>query len=256
MPSASLGPSPGSTAEVAAPPAPDAAPFGESSARAGGSWSTDRTTFLAAPVDPAHLAHAIAAGSTLVVEPLGDDAALAAALNAMTAAAQSIISLGTTTAYHLPLADAVADLVERRAGRPLPVHDALTTAVHEAIANAILHGNLEMPGLAHDGTVALADYFAELQRRLAEPTLARRRITIAVGWDAATVRVSVLDSGIGFAHDRVVRGLGRAARPVVAGGRGLLLMRALADGVEYGRGGREVSLRFARGSTPSRRHRP
>lgn len=208
---------------------------------------TSRVLYLPAPSVLEDLAAAAGTDAAVVAERIGDDGALEAAVTAMGFLGRRVISLGTATAYHLPVAQVVADLVERAAGSPLPGRDALATAVHEALANAVLHGNLGLPGLREGGSRSLADYVVEMRRRLDVPAFAERRVTVGICWDEAAAHVSVLDSGNGFAWERAFEPRRHHAGPTAAGGRGLLLMSALAENVSFSLGGRLVTLRFSRG---------
>jgi serine/threonine-protein kinase RsbW len=91
----------------------------------------------------------------------------------------------------------------------------MTLAVHEAVVNAILHGNGKDP---------------------------RKRVEIAHACQNGALVVCVKDEGRGF---DVQRGLQRAREqpcPTSPCGRGLLLMTSLADEVTYNDAGNEVRL--------------
>lgn len=93
----------------------------------------------------------------------------------------------------------------------------LRVALLEAISNAILHGNRERPW---------------------------RRVRLR-GWvEPGLVRVTVADEGDGF-DPAAVPDPTTAERAGHPGGRGLLLMRRLADGVWHNERGNEVTLRVA-----------
>src|SRR5262245_30567531 len=72
----------------------------------------------------------------------------------------------------------------------------LMIALHEAISNAIVHGNLGLSSelKEHDDTS-----FAEaLARRASDPRLAERIVDIVVQYDGACCRWIITDQGQGF----------------------------------------------------------
>jgi serine/threonine-protein kinase RsbW len=97
--------------------------------------------------------------------------------------------------------------------------DDLAVALAEALSNAAVHGHRHRP-------------------------LASVRIALAVVTDEAVV-VDVVDTGAGFDHSALAdpTASDRLLRP---GGRGVYLMRQLADCVEYNASGNRVRLRISR----------
>jgi len=104
--------------------------------------------------------------------------------------------------------------------RPRAAFDILL-AVHEAVANAILHGNEEDPAKK-----VVVEFVVE------------------GGWFEVTVR----DEGAGFDHERALQ---RAQSPPSLddwAGRGLLLMSRLSDELRFEDGGRTCVIRKHLGS--------
>jgi serine/threonine-protein kinase RsbW len=97
------------------------------------------------------------------------------------------------------------------------LHD-LAVAVAEALSNAAVHGNR----LAVDQNVDVT-------------------VTVAKGG----VDVKVADSGVGF-DSTAAPDPTEPTRVLVPGGRGIFLMRRLADSVEYNRTGNAVRLTMRR----------
>jgi anti-sigma regulatory factor (Ser/Thr protein kinase) len=127
---------------------------------------------------------------------------------------------------------------ESRAGKVL-------LALHEALSNAVVHGNLE---LSSDLKEQGEDVFATaLAQRSGDPQYAGRAVEILASYDGASYEWSVTDQGPGFAVEQV---MGRVALPgaeaPLASGRGLLIMQAFLDGVRYELGGRRVVLTLRR----------
>jgi anti-sigma regulatory factor (Ser/Thr protein kinase) len=155
-------------------------------------------------------------------------------------AASRRLSLASRTALELPIGEIVATFLAAALGLAEDVRMRIACVVHEAVLNAVLHGNLAM---AHEGQHAssgIDDLRAAIEARLADPALADRRCEIRVRWRAAAILVRVTDHGAGF---RVALVPDEAVMPW---GRGIRVMRALATRCRWVRGGRSLLLRFAR----------
>ncbi|WP_051340723.1 ATP-binding protein [Azospirillum halopraeferens] len=173
------------------------------------------------------------------VGPLTDDA-LAQAVSAASAA-DLFASFTTASANRLHLAGRlVAAIAERR-----PLSDAqrddLELALHEAISNALVHGNLQVEGMKGLSVAALDRFSAELASRMADPAYAGRRIVVRAWLEPRACVVEVADEGTGFAP-RAPAGTGTAGGG--ASGRGLDLISAIAEGYELLDDGRRIRMRF------------
>src|SRR4051794_35094994 len=127
---------------------------------------------------------------------------------------------------------------EARAGK-------LMVALHEALTNAVVHGNLEVSSeLKERGDDSFARALAE---RAADPALAGREVEIAVDFDGAVCRWVITDQGRGFDVERVLaRCLGDDPEVLLASGRGILMMHSFLDAVRFDQGGRRVTLTLER----------
>src|SRR5690349_21747702 len=113
--------------------------------------------------------------------------------------------------------------LESRAGK-------LAMALHEALSNSVVHGNLEVPSELKERE---DNAFVELLAlRSADPRFSSRPVDVEVDYDGEQCRWTLTDQGNGFDVERV---LGRGPldesdlwRP---SGRGVLMMRALMDEV-------------------------
>ena len=113
------------------------------------------------------------------------------------------------------------------------------TAIEEALLNAMYHGNLEVSSELkerdHQAFYALAD-----ERRLEAPWI-NRRIRVRIEMNAQEAKVVIRDDGRGFDPANLPdptdpENLGRPF------GRGVMLMRAFMDEVNYNSIGNEVTL--------------
>jgi anti-sigma regulatory factor (Ser/Thr protein kinase) len=128
----------------------------------------------------------------------------------------------------------------------------LTLALHEALTNSVVHGNLELSSdLKERSDSAFAEALAE---RSADPHYGMRPVEIHVDYDGDCCRWMFTDQGKGF---DVQRALARAENPdpemLFSSGRGILLMRTFLDDVRYEAGGRRVVLTMTRPSGEERR---
>jgi anti-sigma regulatory factor (Ser/Thr protein kinase) len=136
---------------------------------------------------------------------------------------------------------------ESRAGK-------LLVALHEALTNAVVHGNLEVSSALKEQD---SDAFARaLAQRSADVTYANRTVDVFVDYDGQRCQWAITDQGPGFDVEAVVR---RAASDdpemLLASGRGILLMRSFMDDLRYEAGGRRVILTLRKASgQENRRH--
>lgn len=111
-------------------------------------------------------------------------------------------------------------------------------AVHEALTNAAVHGNLGLPSSADHP----AQLLRQVRRMLEHPDRAGRIVRVEAAWNDAALVVTICDSGAGFDSDEVADPAHEALS-----GRGLMIMRRLADDVLFSNGGRSVRLTFSMG---------
>ena len=123
----------------------------------------------------------------------------------------------------------------------------MNIALHEAITNAIVHGNL---GVSSHLKEESGDAFARtVAAKSADPIFSARRVKIQFDYDGAECHVTVTDEGAGFDFLSWLKVLDQAESEEpseMCSGRGILMMRALADQVEYSSGGRQVKMTCAR----------
>lgn len=138
-----------------------------------------------------------------------------------------------------PLVAYLQDSLERVGFADDRVRSQVGTALVEALSNAVIHGNLEVSSdLRKESSDPYHEQIAE--RREAEPW-SSRRVTCVAEHRAGGVRYVIRDEGAGF--DR--SGLPDPTHPesmLMARGRGLFLMHAFMDEVEYNESGNEVRM--------------
>ncbi len=115
----------------------------------------------------------------------------------------------------------------------------LELVIEEMLANAVYHGSLQISSLVRtaDRTV----FARTLHQRLTTPPWCTRQVRLHVAADGRDIRVTVADEGPGFDV------LSTAAAPTenaihLPSGRGLLLMRAFSDSVDFNDRGNAVTV--------------
>jgi anti-sigma regulatory factor (Ser/Thr protein kinase) len=127
----------------------------------------------------------------------------------------------------------------------------LTIALHEALTNSVIHGNLGISSeLKERGDQAFAEAVAS---RCADPAFASRPVDVLASYDGQTARWVFTDQGAGFDVEAALNRLdNKDPDPLRPSGRGLFLMRAFVDEMHYDNGGRRVTL-VLRGSGQEKR---
>lgn len=123
----------------------------------------------------------------------------------------------------------------------------LELALQEAIANSVEHGNLGLLSewkneLGEDG---IDKFSKEKRSRLTMPEFAQKRVKIAVSCAPDLVEVVIQDEGQGF--DLTRHSTKDGLEPY---GRGLAMIYASMDKVEFADGGRQIKMikRFSHGA--------
>lgn len=126
-----------------------------------------------------------------------------------------------------------------------PEPEAALTALQELLVNAIEHGNLGISYVEKSQLLQDNVWEAEIERRLADPVLGARRVTLELQQSADEVRVTITDQGAGFDW-RPFLDLS-TERMFDAHGRGIA-MAAMSGSAElrYSGRGNVVSVRWQR----------
>ncbi|HEY7328789.1 MAG TPA: ATP-binding protein [Gemmataceae bacterium] len=131
----------------------------------------------------------------------------------------------------------------------------LMLALHEALTNSVIHGNLELSSALKEQSESA---FAEaLAQRAADPHYGNRAVDVQVAYDHDRCQWILTDQGKGFDVECV---LARACSidekgRMPASGRGILLMRAFLDEVRYDLGGRRAILTLLAGPSGEEKQR-
>jgi len=115
----------------------------------------------------------------------------------------------------------------------------LGVALHEALTNAILHGNLEMDSALRE-TDEKAYYRLGVERR-SQPPYSDRRVYVTAKFTREELSFKVRDEGNGFDPNTLPdptdpKNLGKVS------GRGLLLIQTFMDRVQHNNEGNEITM--------------
>jgi len=115
----------------------------------------------------------------------------------------------------------------------------LSTALIEAVANSLYHGNFEIKSdVRNDGSLGGQKQFKNLVgQREKDPIYSKRKIAISYNYDSEKIKVTIADEGGGFDW-RKYQGQGFN----LYSGKGLFLINSLVDKAEYNEKGNEVTL--------------
>jgi anti-sigma regulatory factor (Ser/Thr protein kinase) len=160
-------------------------------------------------------------------------------------------SLTTETAMRMPApANAFTDAVVRasQAAEPDFLRMRVETSLHETVSNALVHGNLELPSLSElEGDDQGDVYERAVQAALADPALARRRMSLKARIAGDTLRIAVRDEGAGLPESNWSGALADGRDTLTSSdksGRGLYLTAMFCDDMQRSADGRTVELTF------------
>ena len=207
--------------------------------RQGHSGAQSRVRLLRLPTNDASLAEDLVAGDLFTVEPIEGDRGYEDLL-AQFERAKLVVSVSTETAFRCALSHALALALAKRLDWDESALEDMEIATQEAIGNAVLHGNLALPTLRAADSLDLERRIKEIETRLNDPAFSRRRVTVACDWTDSILRVDVCDEGDGFQEAPQPVGTGASG-----GGRGLGMIRRLAEEVAYDPSRRCVRMTFA-----------
>lgn len=171
------------------------------------------------------------------IETLGADEQQLAALVERAWRRDFFYSFGAAASAGLPLAALVTAHVARlRPGLSDERLQDIELALHEAVSNALVHGNLGVGSMRSLSIGALDEYSRSMSRSLSDPVLAERRVEVAGSVNGEQVDIDVVDEGDGYDAP--------PAKGQSACGRGLDLISAVAEKCEVADGGRTLRMRF------------
>ncbi|WP_162306073.1 ATP-binding protein [Oleisolibacter albus] len=186
------------------------------------------------------LTAALRSDATAVVELAADTTAPLEQVAAALRRPLFLLSLTTATAWSLDTAARFCDGLEQRDMVPAQHRGEVELGLHEAVINAVLHGNLGLQGSLLDLPPLFERICTELSRAMGEATLSQRRVELAAWVAEDSLHIRIRDEGNGYDP----ASLPAVRDPAARSGRGLEIMRAVSAAVTVEEGGRSVTLRF------------
>ena len=110
-------------------------------------------------------------------------------------------------------------------------------AVGEAIVNAMIHGNLEVPSKLRESSSG--DFWEEIERRASTLPYLKRRVFVKAKMDREVYEVKVRDEGKGFDWRKAISSPPSTDKPF---GRGLAIIRVAFDKVFWNDKGNEITM--------------
>lgn len=189
----------------------------------------------------ADLISALRSGCAAIVEQGPPGTLPAAKLKAALEQGHLLVSLTTRLAWTLDTAAQFCEGLLVRGLLPATVRHDAELSLHEAIINAVLHGNLAMGGSLVDDPSQFDAFCQRLTATLADPDKATRRIDLSAWVANGRLNIRVADQGGGYDPDSIRPPVNVEAKS----GRGLEIMRVMSSGLTVTDGGRTATLAFA-----------
>jgi anti-sigma regulatory factor (Ser/Thr protein kinase) len=151
------------------------------------------------------------------------------------------VCLSSKRAYRGNTASAFLARLKHRLPALSDIEENLHLALHEAITNAIIHGNLELDSKGRSNLVYFRDYIRKLTEQIEHPVSSRKAVILCARWSDGQLIIGVEDCGAGF--DPHVS-LSRPVAPTATSGRGIWLIKQLSHDVAFSQGGRRIEMTF------------
>jgi len=155
------------------------------------------------------------------------------------------VSLKSRSAYDNRLAVHLCDKLNMLFNTGVITGSAIRSALVEALQNAIVHGNLELPTPEIQDASGFEKFASRINERLQDKTLGGRAVDVEMWKMENSLYISVTDQGRGFdldAKDRMDDPDDVSGTPYT--GRGHLIIEKMADRMWVDQGGRRTIMRF------------
>jgi anti-sigma regulatory factor (Ser/Thr protein kinase) len=156
------------------------------------------------------------------------------------------LAITTRAAFRLPVANAFVDAVDQRLHLDDDLRVRMLTVLHEAVINAVLHGNLGLGSGLRDDFAHMARLQRIIERRLADSSLGDRMVFIEASWTTSMHHLLVRDCGNGFTRELAFGSPEAEGDRPRSSGRGLYIIEQLSDSVEYLNNGSAIRIGFKR----------
>lgn len=159
--------------------------------------------------------------------------------------AQSLSFLMTGTyIYQYDIAGLFSAVLQQKRGFSDARRQTIHLALHEALANGLLHGNLALSSSLRQTTQGVFSYSELIDKRLHQTAYKHKAICVCAFWDKGHMEIKVQDEGHGFVLDKILK---KADTSITAkSGRGLQMIARSADSCTLENCGRKITLSFLR----------
>ena len=124
--------------------------------------------------------------------------------------------------------------------------DKIQLALHEALVNGLIHGNLQIGSELRQSARDFVEYSRLLNERLNDPAYAQKSVSIWATWNDKKLEIKIRDEGAGYAISTAMQ---KKPELKAKSGRGLRLIATTADSCTIEDFGREITLSFMLGET-------
>ncbi|NCB49076.1 MAG: response regulator [Alphaproteobacteria bacterium] len=146
--------------------------------------------------------------------------------------------------YNCDIALAIAEYLKKHLNLSSDQFMSIHLAVHEALVNGLIHGNLEIGSEYRQSLSMLAEYGTLLEKRLKDPAYAKKSVLIKAKWNKSWLDVKIKDEGAGYAvNDNLSSCPVKSSKP--KSGRGLFMIAGIADSCTIDDFGREIKFSFS-----------
>lgn len=115
------------------------------------------------------------------------------------------------------------------------------TAVQEALANAVMHGNLQLDSNLRSDLAGLTEFARLMEDRLADPAYGLLAVTLSARWTSESLFVAVRNENNGFSPPYQGTNQFSPSRY----GQGLTIIRSVSSAIRFADHGRCIAMRFA-----------
>ncbi len=113
-------------------------------------------------------------------------------------------------------------------------------ALEEAITNAMIHGNLEVP--SHLKEEDFSKFDEMVSQRQSEAPYKNRKVKVQYDYSNQRATFRIIDEGKGFDHKSYMSKAAEAS--LIPHGRGIIIIRTFASSIQYNESGSELTITF------------
>lgn len=156
------------------------------------------------------------------------------------------LSFNSEQCYREALAEKIVMALSAAWQLPNTVTSNIHLCLHEALCNAVIHGNLSIPGAAKT-TIGLERFYSCVEARLSEPEFSQRKVFLLITrrylGQSPNIVVDVIDQGKGFDYSLLFHD-----DAALASHQGLTLIKKLSTRTKILGAGNHIQMEFSYGA--------